>query len=808
MIIGTWLRRLALAGSVTAAVVACSNSTSDGTGSKDAGDGDASPNNRITGDGGTCIANCHEGDACSAATQCASGICTAGACVDPNCTDGKRDGTETAVDCGGTCGACADGLACVVGGDCTSGVCNATTKTCAVPTATDGVKNGSETDTDCGDTGVGEDDHAPPCGDGKSCKKASDCANNECGVNDICTPASCMDGIKNGTETGLDCGGECNPCVDGLGCAVNADCTSKSCDLAGTKLCLPPTATDGITNGNETDKDCGSGGTGEKDNAPACPDHDMCVTGADCIDLVCTAGTCAAATCSDGLKNGSETGTDCGNGLITGCAACADGLGCTANSDCTSLSCDTTNDVCLRPTSSDGITNGNETDKDCGSGGTGENDNALPCATGLKCVSHTDCVADGCNYKGICIAEPSCAQHSGGDTCGAGEIDETTNTEETGSAHESCCASLPLPGQATRLDKYEITAGRMREFVNRTGGNIAGFWSSLVAAGANTTAIGQIRSQDVQYLPTANDAPTIGSFKWNDQPTEGSVQQETGLTLGLYTHIGSAIIFSDEPSVLQGCYIGQPGSGSYGHPTYWWDSATMSEQFGAGPHGFTQAQLDEKSLNCVTQMMLVAFCAWDGGHLASSAELNAAWTGTYPWGASPAYTDTSTTTVPGRVNPSYDPGTGTLTTNSGIWSVLMPLNNGAADVTSVNLLAPQYNLTNWNPAYPTIPTSLRYYWPPIDPAQWGNQVDEAYEIAAPGRFTHDVAVSGATGWYDLGGNLIEATSTVAGTDNANRDSLPTVYWNGGSFEGHGEVKNGFTENILTKYGKTGGRCAR
>jgi hypothetical protein len=800
MTIVTWLGRVALAGAAATAFAACSSSTSGGGGSPSGGDG------------GTCISNCHEGDTCTAATQCASGICTAGACVDPSCTDGKQDGTETAVDCGGACSACADGLGCAIGADCTSGVCNPSSKTCAVPSAADGVKNGSETDTDCGDTGLGEDDHAPACADGKMCKKSSDCVDQECSTNGICSPASCSDGIKNGTETGLDCGGDCNTCADGVGCAVNADCTSKSCDSAGTKLCLPPTDTDGITNGNETDTDCGSGGTndnGENTNAPACPDLDMCVTGADCLDLICTNGTCAKATCTDGVKNGNETGTDCGNGIITGCSACPDNGGCKANSDCTSLSCNTTTDICLKPTSSDGITNGNETDKDCGSGGPGENDNALPCATGKKCISHADCVADGCNYKGICIAEPSCAQHSGGDTCGAGETDETVPMDEPGASHESCCASVTLPGSTTRLDKYEITSGRMREFVNRTGGNIAGFWSSLVAAGANTTAIGQIRAQDVQYLPTANDAPYIPTFKWNYQPTEGNVQQQTGIALGLYNQIGSGIIFSDEPSTLQGCYIGADNSGAYGHPTYWWDAATMSEQFGAGPHKFTQAQMDEKPINCVTEMMLVAFCAWDGGHLASAAELDAAWgTATYPWGSSPAYTDTWTTTEPGRINPTYDAldGKGDTTTNPNVWSVLMPANNGLSGVVSVNLLAPTYNTSNWNPFYPTIPSSLRYYWPPIDPGQWGIQADESYEIAAPGRFIHDKATGGD--WYDLAANMIEATSTVTGTDNANHDSLPTVYWHGGSFEGHGVGKETFNENIMTKYGKVSGRCAR
>ena len=65
---------------------------------------------------------------------------------------------------------------------------------------------------------------------------------------------TCDDGIQNGDETGIDCGGSCAACA--------------TCD-------------DGIQNGDETGIDCG--------------------------------GSCVAcATCDDGILNGDETGIDCG----------------------------------------------------------------------------------------------------------------------------------------------------------------------------------------------------------------------------------------------------------------------------------------------------------------------------------------------------------------------------------------------------------------------------------------------------------------------------------------------------------------
>ena len=42
-------------------------------------------------------------------------------------------------------------------------------------------------------------------------------------------PANCNDGMQNGDETDLDCGGSCDVCSDGLGCAAPSDCQSGLC---------------------------------------------------------------------------------------------------------------------------------------------------------------------------------------------------------------------------------------------------------------------------------------------------------------------------------------------------------------------------------------------------------------------------------------------------------------------------------------------------------------------------------------------------------------------------------------------------
>ncbi|MFO0762990.1 MAG: DNRLRE domain-containing protein [Byssovorax sp.] len=79
-----------------------------------------------------------------------------------------------------------------------------------------------------------------------------------------CVIPTCTDGVKNGDEKGVDCGGVfCAPCV---------------------------TCSDGVQDGDESGVDCG---------------------GSKCAP-------CAAPTCNDGKQNGMETGVDCGGA----CAAC------------------------------------------------------------------------------------------------------------------------------------------------------------------------------------------------------------------------------------------------------------------------------------------------------------------------------------------------------------------------------------------------------------------------------------------------------------------------------------------------------
>lgn len=110
---------------------------------------------------------------CLTGESCASGICEAsGACAAPACDDGVMNGTETDLDCGGSCSPCPDLAQCVVAEDCESGICGG--GHCETPSCYDSVQNGDESDVDCGGTLCG------PCLAGQHCNGPGDCQSVVC----------------------------------------------------------------------------------------------------------------------------------------------------------------------------------------------------------------------------------------------------------------------------------------------------------------------------------------------------------------------------------------------------------------------------------------------------------------------------------------------------------------------------------------------------------------------------------------------------------------------------------------------------
>ncbi len=171
----------------------------------------------------------------------------------------------------------------------------------------DGVLNNGENPEGYANAGVVMLD----CG-GPNCVPCDHCANNvfepwldeewrDCGGE--CDPCQqCNNGIKDGDEEAVDCGGtacgSCNDlCGDGLlnGYEIETDCIDGT-DLSACCCTFCPTCDDGEKNGLEWGIDCGG---------PEC---------APC---------CATGNCGNGYTDGAEFNTDCG-GLI--CDDCTNSM--------------------------------------------------------------------------------------------------------------------------------------------------------------------------------------------------------------------------------------------------------------------------------------------------------------------------------------------------------------------------------------------------------------------------------------------------------------------------------------------------
>ena len=103
-----------------------------------------------------------------------------------------------------------------------------------------------------------------------------------------CQELTCDDGLQNGVETDIDCGGPCrdlSPCLDGQGCEVNDDCESLSCSEG---VCHEPTCDDGIKNGDEIGLDCGSTLRPCEPCMVTLESDTYCVKDADCVTNHCS----------------------------------------------------------------------------------------------------------------------------------------------------------------------------------------------------------------------------------------------------------------------------------------------------------------------------------------------------------------------------------------------------------------------------------------------------------------------------------------------------------------------------------------
>ncbi|HLD88707.1 MAG TPA: hypothetical protein VI894_00725, partial [Candidatus Nanoarchaeia archaeon] len=228
------------------------------------------------------------------------------------------------------------------------------------PTCRDGKKNGNETDVDCGD-------QCQKCAEQKTCRANSDCSTNKC-IDNKCATELCSNNFIDEGEADVDCGGTCGKCTENKVCQKNSDCASNYCE---NNRCRTPSCADNKKNGRETDVDCGGGICPECDNNLACEQN------SDCKSLSCLpvaleseesesreAKKICSYSCSDGIRNNDETGIDCGGSCVNEGKLCPEDQNCNQDSDCASGFC--SQNLCVdkskKDTDNDGMPDNWETE--------------------------------------------------------------------------------------------------------------------------------------------------------------------------------------------------------------------------------------------------------------------------------------------------------------------------------------------------------------------------------------------------------------------------------------------------------------
>ena len=526
----------------------------------------------------------------------------------PSCTNGLKDDGEEGLDCGGVCPTKCTGAVCMSNTECGSGSC--TGNACAPP---------------AGKTcGVGAP--VPTCNDGEACELDKDCKSGFCDGAKCATPASesHSDGKKNSGETGIDCGGSVKataPCPDGQGCVDSTDCVG-TCNAG---LCGPIGPTDGKKNNGETDVDCGG------PNAPKCAVDKTCEANTDCVDDYCPGDEEVHAA---SLRRRREERHRDGRRLRR----------------------------------------------------QRRRRRLQEVRGGQDCLADTDCIG-ACKTIGAakkCIDAPSCKPHFGGDTCGTNEVGIGVESHlgpasAIMAGHESCCKSLEVKGYTdpimpagktkVYLDKYEITAGRMRAFLEAIGGGVDaagnaksanvrawmaahrptrwnnGWEKALPTANASSTH--DVRRHESRRstcstrarTSTANhDTQTTWWIRATGPTTRRSRRQAAGSISRRQRRVPRARLRPLLPRVLREQLVvagprlrGEPRAQLHQH---------RGARTGTPPTGSTRRRsspapsrvrptsstastsrrthLDQKALNCSPNALFAAFCVWDGGQLATA----------------------------------------------------------------------------------------------------------------------------------------------------------------------------------------------
>ncbi len=351
-------------------------------------------------------------------------------------------------------------------------------------------------------------------------------------------------GGSNSAGTGSASGGSATAgAVSGSSGAVSGESAGATSGVVAT----------GTANGSGSAGGAGTGSSSSSGGSPACP---VCPTGATCVDGTCSCPTGWTA-CEDGAGLTACVTAQTVRSDPSNCGHC--GIQCPASAPtCQNGSCQAPPSCA---TGGPGMTN-------CGPGGGGTES----CCTSLEVTGGTYYRT----YDGVASFDAF------------GETPPTPNVTADGGPTDE---SDPATVSSFRLDKYDVTVGRFRQFV---------------------TAV----------------LPQDGGVGWLPSPGSGKHSYLNG-DLGLVNVVNDAGVSYEPGWVATDDSNIAPTSANLACSTGTTNYATWTPS--AGPN-------ESLPINCVNWYEAYAFCIWDGGFFPSEAEWEYAAAGgsqqrEYPWGS-------------------------------------------------------------------------------------------------------------------------------------------------------------------------------
>ena len=482
--------------------------------------------NQCTGE--TCVGSTPSHPNAAAGSACNQGggtFCNgAGACVSATCGDGAKNGSETAIDCGGgTCPACALGLTCNVGSDCASGACAGGVCVQCITAATC-----PGTDTEC---------HTRTCNA------------NVCGANNAAA----------GTATSAQVTGDChtNQC-DGAGNIVNT-ITNGDTPVDDGNQCTSEICTAGVPSHptQPVDTACNQGGGSFCTAGGACVQCNAATqcagTDTECHTRTCSGNTCGANNAAAGTVTVAQTANDCHTNKCDGAGNIVNNvddtdLPASDSNQCTTETC--TAGVTSHPTVPVNTACSQGGGTVCSAGGTCvQCTAAAQCGTNTECQTFTCSAANACVTNNVAVGTPTAAQTPGDchtNQCdGAGAIAAMVDNSDVVNDGLQCTSDVCTAGVASNPPVAVNTA------CSQNGGTICDGNGSCVSPP-------QVASTSPSDATTPIAAPPIAvTFTTAMNPATLTGQTTAGACSGsiqvsLDNNFASCVAFSSAAAVMSG----------------------------------------------------------------------------------------------------------------------------------------------------------------------------------------------------------------------------------------------------------------